>query len=121
MSGSAVAAALFTPPCKPEREKRVMSPEDIRLALGVLGTRDRLIFRMAVFDGMRPGEILAIRIGNISGDSVMIDQRAYKGTSTHRRAAKERGPREPWGNLLERSPNSTCGECCFSNRGRNRT
>ncbi len=34
---------------------------------------------MAVFDGMRPGEILAIRIGNISGQSVLIDQRAYKG------------------------------------------
>ena len=73
------AAALFTPPCKPEGEKRVMSPKEIRVALGVLGPRERLIFRMAVFDGMRPGEILAIRIGNISGESVLIDQRAYKG------------------------------------------
>jgi integrase len=53
------AAALFTPVCKPEGVKRVMSPEEIRLALGVLDTRERLIFRMAVFDGMRPGEILA--------------------------------------------------------------
>jgi hypothetical protein len=57
-------------------EKRVMSPEEIRVALGVLGPRERLIFRMAVFDGMRPGETLAIRIGNISGESVLIDQRA---------------------------------------------
>jgi integrase len=55
-----------------------MSPEEIRVALGLLGPRERLIFRMAVFDGMRPGEILAIRIGNISGESVLIDQRAYK-------------------------------------------
>jgi len=53
------AAALFTPACKPEGEKRVMSPEEIRVALGVLRPRERLIFRMAVFDGMRPGEILA--------------------------------------------------------------
>jgi hypothetical protein len=37
-----------------------MSPEEIRVALGVLGPRERLISRMAVFDGMRPGEILAI-------------------------------------------------------------
>jgi len=73
------AAALFTPPCKPEGEKRVMSPAEIRLVLGLLNPRERLIFRMAVFDGMRPGEILAIRIGNISGESVLIDQRAYKG------------------------------------------
>ena len=47
------AAALFTPAGKPEGEKRVMSPEEIRLALSVLDTRARLIFRMAVFDGMR--------------------------------------------------------------------
>jgi integrase len=73
------AAALFTPPCKPEGEKLVMSPKEIRLALSVLGARERLIFRMAVFDGMRPGEILAIRLGNISEQSVLIDQRAYKG------------------------------------------
>ena len=73
------AAALFTPACKPEAEKRVMSPKEIRLALSVLDARERLIFRMAVFDGMRPGEILAIRLGNISGQSVLIDQRVYYG------------------------------------------
>ncbi len=73
------AAALFTPLCKPEAEKRVMSPEQIRLALGALDARDRLIFRMAVFDGMRPGEILAVRLGNISSHSLLIDQRVYKG------------------------------------------
>lgn len=56
------AVALFTPPCKPEtqRLRSVMSPEEISVALGVLGPRERLISRMAVFDGMRPGEILAI-------------------------------------------------------------
>ena len=57
----------------------MLTPEEIRLALGVLGIRERLIFRMAVLDGMRPGEIFAIRLGNISGQSILIDQRAYKG------------------------------------------
>lgn len=56
-----------------------MSPEEIRLALSVLDTRARLIFRMAVFDGMRPGEILAIQLGKISEHSVLIDKRVYKG------------------------------------------
>ncbi len=79
-----------------------MSPKEIRLALGVLDTRERLIFRMAVFDGMRPGEILAIRLGNISEQSVLIDQRAYKATSTLRRAEKVSGPHEPWAFLLAR-------------------
>lgn len=73
------AAALFTPARKPEGKKRVMSQEEIHVALCVLGPRERLIFRMAVFDGMPPGEILAMRIGNISGESVLTDQRVYKG------------------------------------------
>ena len=29
---------------------------------------------------MRPGEILAIRLGNTSGNSLLVDQRVYKGT-----------------------------------------
>lgn len=37
------------------------------------------IFRMAVFDGMRPGEILAVRLGRISLYSILIDRRVYKG------------------------------------------
>jgi integrase len=75
------AVALFTPACKPEGEKSAVSPEEIRVALGILSPRERLIFRMAVFDGMRR-EILAIRIGHISGESVLIDQRTYRGNQT---------------------------------------
>jgi integrase len=99
------AAALFTPPCKPEGEKRVMSPEQIRVALGVLGPRERLIFRMAVFDGMRPGEILAIRIGNISGESVLIDQRTYKGNIDTPKGRKGKRTSRTVGSRRERSPN----------------
>jgi len=73
------AAALFTPPCKPDADRKVMTPEQIRQALTVLESRERLIFRMAVFDGMRPGEILAVRLGNISETSILVDQRVYKG------------------------------------------
>jgi len=70
---------LFTPACKPGPEKLVMTKEQIRVALEVLDLRERLIFRMAVFDGMRPGEILAIRIRNIQENSIHIDQRVYRG------------------------------------------
>ena len=70
---------LYTPACIPAPEKRVMSPENIVLALKTLDLRERLIFRMAVFNGMRPGEILAIRIGNIRNHSILIDQRVYRG------------------------------------------
>ena len=72
-------SGLYTPACKSPAEKQVMSREDIMLALKTLDLRERLIFRMAVFDGMRPGEILAIRAGNISDLSILISQRLYKG------------------------------------------
>jgi len=70
---------LYTPACKPAPEPRVMAAEDIIRALSALDLRERLIFRMAVFDGMRPGEILAIRVGNLGVHSVRIDQRVYRG------------------------------------------
>jgi integrase len=70
---------LFVPECKAAGDKRIMTVEEIRLALSVLDLRDRLIFRMAVFLGMRPGEIMAMRLGKISGNAILIDQRAYKG------------------------------------------
>lgn len=73
------AAALFTPACKETPGKRFMTPDEIRRALSALELRERLIFRMAVFDGMRPGEILAIQLGNIRDHSVLIGKRVYKG------------------------------------------
>jgi integrase len=38
----------------------------IRLALSVLEPRERVIFKLAVLLGLRPGEILALRVGKIS-------------------------------------------------------
>jgi integrase len=73
------AAGLFTPSCKEPGEKLCLSAAEIRLALIKLDLRERLIFRLAVLGGMRPGEILAIRLGNIRKDSILIDQRVYKG------------------------------------------
>jgi integrase len=72
------AMVLFTPPCKESDEKFYMSAADILLALRELDLRERLIFRLAVFGGMRPGEILAIRLGNIRTHSILIDKRVHK-------------------------------------------
>ncbi|MGI9071801.1 MAG: tyrosine-type recombinase/integrase [Bryobacteraceae bacterium] len=74
------AAGLFTPPCKPEAEKRVLTPAQVPQSLGVFGPRERLIFRLAVFEGLRPGEILALRLVNVFDDHVSVEQRVYKGT-----------------------------------------
>jgi integrase len=53
--------------------------EDIVRARNALDLRERLIFRIAVFDGMGPGEILAIRVGSLREHWVRIDQRVYRG------------------------------------------
>jgi integrase len=73
------AGALFTPPCKPSPERRVLGGGEVRMALRLLDLRERLIFRMAVFDGMRPGEIFAIQLGRIDETCVRIDRRVYEG------------------------------------------
>jgi integrase len=74
------AASLYTPPAKAEGEKRVLMPSQVRQALGVLDSRDRLIFRLAVFEGLRPGEILALRLGDVFESHIEIVRRVYKGT-----------------------------------------
>src|SRR5436305_8912308 len=73
------AGSLFVPDCKPCSDKRTMTGEQIRLALSVLDLRERLVFKMAVFIGLRPGEILALRVGNVHKNSLLFDQRAYRG------------------------------------------
>jgi integrase len=73
------AAALFTPGCKPEPEKRVLTPGQIRQILSVLERRERLIFRLAVFEGLRPGEILALQLAHVGDESISVQQRVYRG------------------------------------------
>ncbi len=70
---------LYVPRCQEGRERRVLERGEILQALNALGPRERIIFRMAVFDGMRPGEILAIRVENVQDHSVHIKERVYKG------------------------------------------
>ncbi len=45
----------------------------------MLNARERLIFRLAVFEGLRPGEILALQLKHAGRDSISIQQRVYKG------------------------------------------
>jgi integrase len=64
----------------PPAEKRVMSGEDVHRALKVLPTRERLIFRLATIEGMRPGEILGLQLRDLGGLSVRVSRRVYRGT-----------------------------------------
>jgi len=56
-----------------------MTPEEIQQALEVLDIRERAFCRLAIYAGMRPGEIIALRWSDIRGDHALVDDRYYKG------------------------------------------
>ncbi len=74
------AGSLYIPACKITPAKLVMSREEVRVAICVLDLRARLIFRLAVFSGLRPGEIFAIRLGKIGPCRWKSISESMKGT-----------------------------------------
>jgi integrase len=73
------AEMLFTPRDCPKPQPRVMTVEEVKLALTVLGLRERLIFKLAVFAGLRPGEIFALRRHRMTAKTADIRERIYRG------------------------------------------
>ncbi len=63
----------------PPKEKLVMSPEDVQKAQQALPTRERLLFRLATIEGMRPGEILGLQLQDVGEQSVKVSRRVYRG------------------------------------------
>ena len=70
---------LVTPKCKAAADKKVITAENITLGQLVLELRDRLIFRLAVCEGMRPGEVAGLQIGDLQPDGIHIRRRIYRG------------------------------------------
>jgi len=74
------AVTLFTPRnCRAGRERLVLSPDQAVAMIAALDTRERVIARLATWEGMRPGEILALQLGDLDGDSLWVRRRLYKG------------------------------------------
>jgi integrase len=72
------AASLFTPRCKPGRERRDLTLAEINLIFEVLDLRERLVVKLAILEGMRPGEILALRWRNLGEESFTVEARVYR-------------------------------------------
>ena len=73
------AAELRIPrKCQPGRAMRPLTEEEVNVYLEALGLRENLIARLAIFEGMRPGEILALRWRSIEGQVIRIEERVYK-------------------------------------------
>jgi integrase len=67
------ALRLDMPPTRKESQRFLTPDEYIRL-LTVAGQRDRLILRLFLVDGLRPGELFALRVNDIQTGELHIDQ-----------------------------------------------
>ena len=76
--------------CRPGRAARLLTEEEVNRYLGVLDLRERLIARLAIYEGLRPGEILALRWGCLEGDGAVIRQRVYRGRIDAPKSGKTR-------------------------------
>ena len=73
------ALILFTPrECK-RPDHRYMTMKEVQDVLKLLELRERLIVKLAVLVGMRPGEIFGLRRGHVGECSVRIQERIYRG------------------------------------------
>ena len=73
------AAELRIPrTCQPGRAMRPLTEEEVMEYLEVFGLREELISRLAIYEGMRPGEILALRWKVVHLCAVSVEQRVYK-------------------------------------------
>ena len=76
------ASELYTPRhCVAGKERRVLSAENLAEVIRALEFREHVIVRLATWEGMRPGEILGLQIGDLdlAGDCLWVRRRLYKG------------------------------------------
>ncbi|MGJ5813593.1 tyrosine-type recombinase/integrase [Paludibaculum fermentans] len=73
--------ALFTPKEAKVGTKRVMNRKEAQQHINALPLRERVIDHLALFAGMRPGEILALQRRHVTEDcgELSIEQRLYRG------------------------------------------
>ena len=73
------ALLLFTPREAAKPIRRVMNMQEVQNCFAALDLRERLIAKLAVIAGMRPGEIFALTWGRLTANYVDIRQRVYRG------------------------------------------
>jgi integrase len=73
------AAELKIPQkCQAGRKMRPLTEEEVNTYLEVFDLRGKLGARLAIFEGMRPGEILALRWKSVAGEMIRVQERVYK-------------------------------------------
>jgi integrase len=92
VAGVNPAEELVTPKCKAAGEKRTITANSIRKAEMVLDIRERLIFHLAVYHGMRPGEIVGLQLGDLRDGMIHVARRIYRGVVDSPKSRKSRRP-----------------------------
>jgi integrase len=72
------ATLLFTPKEAKKPVRRVMTIMEVQICFSAVGQRERLIVKLAVVAGMRPGEIFALTWGRLTATHADIQQRVYR-------------------------------------------
>jgi integrase len=92
------AQLLFTPKEARMARREVMTAAEVQTCFRVLGPRERLIAKLALLAGMRPGEIFALTWGEMTSTYANIRQRVYRGVidspkteQSYRKAALSEG------------------------------
>jgi integrase len=73
------AELLFIPRDAPRPEHTAMTLEEVQKCFAALEQRERLVMKLAVLAGLRPGEIFGLKWGHLSDTHVNIKQRIYRG------------------------------------------
>jgi integrase len=69
---------LENPRCKPHGEKKVLDFTQFRRVQMSLDIRERLILRLGVLVGLRPGEIMGLKVADVAEDELVIQRRIYR-------------------------------------------
>jgi integrase len=67
------------PHCKEPPPKLTITADDVLRSQMALPLRERLIFRLAVCEGMRAGEIVGLKVGDVCEGIIHVDRRSYAG------------------------------------------
>ena len=73
------AETLFIPRNAPQPVRRVMNFGEVKTCIEALERRESIIVRLAVLGGMRPGEIIGLKCGQLGETCATIRQRIYRG------------------------------------------
>jgi integrase len=57
---------------------RPLTEEEVVMYVGVFDLREKLVVRLAIIEGMRPGEIFALRWKSVRDEMLNVEERIYK-------------------------------------------